>query len=109
MSETGPIFDAATTSLCGTVAAADRDLWAQGRITRYATVRGKTQAKVTSADEVVTTLLLNPVALLFVQALLHGPWKDPQTGFPESPRIAAAAELPLLAELLPDRAPRRGC
>jgi simple sugar transport system permease protein len=52
-------------------------------------------------DEVVTTLLLNPVALLFVQALLHGPWKDPETGFPESPRIAAAAELPLLADLLP--------
>jgi simple sugar transport system permease protein len=52
-------------------------------------------------DEVVTTLLLNPVALLVVQALLHGPWTDPETGFPESPRIAAAAELPRLAEFLP--------
>ena len=39
-------------------------------------------------DEVVTTLLLNPVALLLVEALLHGPWRDPETGFPESPRIA---------------------
>ena len=28
-------------------------------------------------DEVVTTLLLNPVALLFVQALVQGPWRDP--------------------------------
>jgi simple sugar transport system permease protein len=45
-------------------------------------------------DEVVTTLLLNPVALLLVEALLHGPWRDPETGFPESPRIATAAEFP---------------
>jgi ABC-type uncharacterized transport system permease subunit len=52
-------------------------------------------------DEVVTTLLLNPVALLLVQALLHGPWKDPETGFPESPRIAAAAEFPQLSEFIP--------
>ena len=52
-------------------------------------------------DEVVTTLLLNPVALLVVQALLQGPWKDPETGFPESPRIAQAAEFPPLSDLLP--------
>lgn len=52
-------------------------------------------------DEVVTTLLLNPVALLLVQALLHGPWKDPETGFPESPRIAVAAEFPALSDFLP--------
>jgi simple sugar transport system permease protein len=52
-------------------------------------------------DEVVTTLLLNPVALLIVEALLHGPWTDPETGFPESPRIAAAAEFPRLMDFLP--------
>lgn len=52
-------------------------------------------------DEVVTTLLLNPVALLVVEALLHGPWTDPETGFPESPRIAESAELPRLAGFLP--------
>jgi simple sugar transport system permease protein len=52
-------------------------------------------------DEVVTTLLLNPVALLVVQALLQGPWKDPETGFPESPRIAEAAEFPPLSDFLP--------
>lgn len=52
-------------------------------------------------DEVVTTLLLNPVALLLVQGLLHGPWKDPETGFPESPRIAEAAEFPQLSEFIP--------
>lgn len=49
-------------------------------------------------DEVVTTLLLNPVALLLVNALLHGPWRDPVSGFPESPRIVDAAEFPQLLE-----------
>ncbi len=49
-------------------------------------------------DEVVTTLLLNPVALLLVNGLLHGPWRDPLTGFPESPRIAVSAEFPELLE-----------
>ncbi len=49
-------------------------------------------------DEVVTTLLLNPVALLLVEGLLRGPWRDPETGFPESPRIAASAEFPHLLE-----------
>ena len=49
-------------------------------------------------DEVVTTLLLNPVALLLVNGLLHGPWRDPVTGFPESPRIAASAEFPTLID-----------
>ncbi|MGZ8474626.1 MAG: ABC transporter permease [Candidatus Limnocylindria bacterium] len=49
-------------------------------------------------DEVVTTLLLNPVALLLVNGLLHGPWRDPETGFPESQRIAAAAEFPTLID-----------
>lgn len=52
-------------------------------------------------DEVVTTLLLNPVALLVLQALLHGPWKDPETGFPESPPIAEAAHFPAISDLLP--------
>lgn len=49
-------------------------------------------------DEVVTTLLLNPVALLLVNGLLHGPWRDPLTGFPESPRIVVSAEFPALVE-----------
>jgi ABC-type uncharacterized transport system permease subunit len=49
-------------------------------------------------DEVVTTLLLNPVALLLVNALLHGPWRDPLTGFPESEPIATSAQFPQLFE-----------
>ncbi len=47
-------------------------------------------------DEVVTTLLLNPVALLVVTALLNGPWRDSETGFPESDRIAESAQFPVL-------------
>jgi general nucleoside transport system permease protein len=49
-------------------------------------------------DEVVTTLLLNPVALLLASGLLNGPWRDPVTRFPESPRIASAAEFPQLVD-----------
>jgi ABC-type uncharacterized transport system permease subunit len=49
-------------------------------------------------DEVVTTLLLNPVALLLVSGLLNGPWRDPVTRFPESPRIAESAEFPQLVD-----------
>ncbi len=49
----------------------------------------KVYAKV---DEVVTTLLLNSVMLLLVSALLNGPWRDPVSGWPRSPAIAASAE-----------------
>ncbi len=49
----------------------------------------KVYAKV---DEVVTTLLLNSVMLLLVSALLNGPWRDPVSGWPRSPTIAATAE-----------------
>jgi general nucleoside transport system permease protein len=49
-------------------------------------------------DEVVTTLLLNPVALLLVTGLLNGPWRNPETGFPESERIATAAEFPQIVD-----------
>jgi len=49
-----------------------------------------------SIDEVVTTLLLNSVALLGVSALLNGPWRDPVSQWPQSPEIAAAAIFPKL-------------
>jgi simple sugar transport system permease protein len=45
-------------------------------------------------DEVVTTLLLNYVAIYVVSALLNGPWRDPVSQWPQSPEIAAAAVLP---------------
>jgi simple sugar transport system permease protein len=45
-------------------------------------------------DEVVTTLLLNPVALLLLQGLLNGPWRNPSSGFPESATFAPGYRLP---------------
>lgn len=51
------------------------------------------------ADEVVTTLLLNFVILLFVQMMLEGPLKDPMgMGWPQSEPILDAATLPTLIE-----------
>ncbi|HLN75574.1 MAG TPA: ABC transporter permease [Nocardioidaceae bacterium] len=47
-------------------------------------------------DEVVTTLLLNPVALLVVQGLLNGPWRNSQTGFTDSDRFGSGYDLPSL-------------
>lgn len=49
-----------------------------------------------SVDEVVTTLLLNSVMLFIVSALLNGPWRDPASGWPQSPTIAASAQFPIL-------------
>lgn len=45
-------------------------------------------------DEVVTTLLLNSVALFIVSALLNGPWRDPISQWPQSPEIAPSAIFP---------------
>lgn len=46
-------------------------------------------------DEVVTTLLLNFIVLLFVSMLLEGPLKDPMgLGWPQSPKVIADAQLP---------------
>jgi simple sugar transport system permease protein len=47
-------------------------------------------------DEVVTTLLLNSVALLIVSALLNGPWRNPISQWPQSPEIAPSAIFPKL-------------
>jgi len=47
-------------------------------------------------DEVVTTLLLNYVAIFFVSAILNGPWRDPISQWPQSPEIAASAVFPRL-------------
>jgi ABC-type uncharacterized transport system permease subunit len=46
-------------------------------------------------DEVVTTLLLNFIVLLFVSYLLEGPLKDPMgMGWPKSPALVPEARLP---------------
>jgi len=50
-------------------------------------------------DEVVTTLLLNFVILLFVQMMLEGPLKDPMgMGWPQSEPMHENAELPKLMD-----------
>jgi len=49
------------------------------------------------ADEVVTSLLLNFIILIFVQMMLEGPMKDPMSlGWPQSAPIIDAATLPRL-------------
>ena len=53
-----------------------------------------------AVDEVVTTLLLNFIVLLFVNWLVFGPWKDPMAmGWPQArPVVDSAALGPLLAK-----------
>jgi simple sugar transport system permease protein len=46
-------------------------------------------------DEVVTTLLLNPVALLGVQGLLNGPWRNSRSGFPVSDNLGDGYRMPM--------------
>ena len=53
----------------------------------------KTRLKV---DDVVTTLLLNFIVFYGMMALLDGPWKDPLSGYPDSPDILMDAEFPVL-------------
>ncbi|HHG88955.1 MAG TPA: ABC transporter permease, partial [Devosia sp.] len=51
------------------------------------------------ADEVVTTLLLNFIILIFLQMMLEGPLKDPMSlGWPQSEPIVENATLPRLLD-----------
>jgi simple sugar transport system permease protein len=50
--------------------------------------------RVAAIDEVVTTLLLNPVALLLLQGLLNGPWRHPISGFPDSETFGPGYRMP---------------
>lgn len=48
-------------------------------------------------NETITTLMLNYVAILFTDYLLHGSWRDPASlNFPLSPEFVQAAWLPTL-------------
>jgi general nucleoside transport system permease protein len=47
-------------------------------------------------DEVVATLMLNFIIFYTMMALLDGPWKDPLSGYPDSPDIRMEAEFPPL-------------
>jgi len=49
-------------------------------------------------NEVIVSLLLNYVAILLVEFLIHGPWQDPtSTSWPQTAAFPASAELPHLA------------
>ncbi len=51
------------------------------------------------ADEVVTTLLMNFIVILFVQMMLEGPLKDPMgLGWPQSEPMLDEAALPRLVD-----------
>lgn len=46
------------------------------------------------ASEIITSLMLNYVAILFSEYLVHGPWRDPQAfGFPGTPPLPDAGWL----------------
>ncbi len=50
-----------------------------------------------NAHEILTTLMLNYVAIQFLGYLVHGPWKDPQGySYPQSPQLEPDALMPLL-------------
>jgi simple sugar transport system permease protein len=72
--------------LCGALAGA---LWA------LIPALLKTRFRV---DDVVTTLLLNFIMFYLMMALVDGPWKDPLSGYPDSPDIRLEAEFPILLE-----------
>ncbi len=48
-------------------------------------------------NEIITTLMMNYIAILWVEYLYYGPWKDPQGyGFPGTAQFPEAAWLPRL-------------
>ena len=50
-------------------------------------------------NEIITTLLLNYVAILLVNVFVFGPWKDPEGfGYPYTPDFSAAAIFPAIAD-----------
>lgn len=50
-------------------------------------------------NEVVTSLLSNYVAVLWIEHLVYGPWRDPASGFPMTQLFPQAARLPTLDNL----------
>jgi len=73
-------------------------LFAAGSIVGGLLLLGPTLLKTWLAvDEVVTTLLLNFIILLFVNYLVFGPWKDPMAmGWPQAASVVDNAVLPTI-------------
>jgi ABC-type uncharacterized transport system permease subunit len=52
-----------------------------------------------NANEILTSLMLSYIAILFLSYLVHGPWRDPAGyNFPESEMFTDYAMLPILIE-----------
>jgi len=73
-------------------------LFAAGALAGGLLLLGPTLLKTKlGVDEVVTTLLLNFIVLLFVNWLVFGPWKDPMAmGWPQAEPVVDAALLGLI-------------
>ncbi|MGI9861749.1 ABC transporter permease [Moorella naiadis] len=48
------------------------------------------------ASEIITTVMLNYVAQYFVSYMVNGPLIEPPGNFPQSPPVAASAQLPII-------------
>lgn len=62
----------------------------------WASVAGALKAKF-GVNEIVTTLMLNYIAIYFVNYLLEGPWRDP-SGITYSPPLPLTSRFPYLIE-----------
>jgi general nucleoside transport system permease protein len=51
-----------------------------------------------AVNEIISTLLMNYIAMYFLFQLVYGPWKDPHDGFPHSAGFRAYERLPDLVE-----------
>lgn len=61
----------------------------------WAAIPGYLKARWT-VNEIITTILLNYVAIYFVSYLVSGPLKDPQGIYPKTAMIASTARLPII-------------
>lgn len=61
----------------------------------FGSISGVLKAKL-HINEIISTIMLNYIILYFVSYILHGPWKDPVTLWPESRPIAPTAIFPVL-------------
>ena len=59
-----------------------------------AAIPGYLKARLNVSD-VVTTLLMNYIIILMIEALLNGPWRDALSGWPHSPSILESARFPI--------------
>ena len=50
-------------------------------------------------NEIITSLMLNYIAIQWVNYLVIGPWQDPSSlGFPSTPRLSPSATLPVITQ-----------